>query len=93
MPGIHQRIPATRPSLRKVKVSLSLSMRPAASCVVVSQALPMIGKRASTIGPAARSRSTPAAGLRMKSSLVKSNLNVMMGIPAQAQLPYCNRTV
>jgi hypothetical protein len=42
-PGIHQRRPATLPSLRIAKVSLSLSTRPANSLVVVIQVLPMMG--------------------------------------------------
>jgi hypothetical protein len=63
-PGIHQRSPATLPSLRMVKVSLSFRTRPASSLVVVIQVLPMIGKRTSTRGPAARNRASPVAGSR-----------------------------
>jgi hypothetical protein len=62
--GIHQRRPATLPSLRIVKVSLSLRTRLASSLVVVIQVLPMIGKRTSSTGPELLSRSIPAAGLR-----------------------------
>ena len=42
------------PSLRIVKVSLSFRTRPASSLVAVIRVLPMIGKRTSTTGPAAR---------------------------------------
>ena len=64
MAGIHHRTPATPPSLRSVNVSLSFKTRPAMSCVVVIQILPMIGNLVSTIGPSVRSRSMPAAGSR-----------------------------
>src|SRR5262249_26097882 len=81
MPGIHERSRATSPpSLRSVKVRLYFNIRSAASCVVVIQVLPMmIGKRTSTTGPNAGSRSSLAAGSRRKSWLVKSNCTVMAG--------------
>jgi len=63
-PGIHQRTPATLPSLRIVNVALSLRTRPARSPVVVIQIFPMIGKRTSTTGPAALSFASAAAGSR-----------------------------
>src|SRR5262249_10394589 len=82
-PGIHQRRPATLPSLRIVKVSLSFKTRPASSLVVVIQVLPMIGKRTSTTGPAARSLASPAAGSRRYSWLVKSKRSMALPPPLQ----------
>ena len=64
MPGIHHRSPATLPSLRRAKVSLSFSTWSASSCVVVTQTLPTIGKLTRTTGPDALSLAMPAAGSR-----------------------------
>ena len=55
-----------------VKVSLSFRTRSAKSCVVVVQTFPTIGNCTSTTGPADRSFSISAAGLRKYAWLVKS---------------------
>src|SRR5215212_6801974 len=70
--GIHQRRPATLPSLRIVNVLLSFRTRAARSLVVVIQVRPTIGKRTLTTGPAALSLVSPTAGSRRYSWLVKS---------------------
>ena len=60
--GIHQRQPASVPSLRMVKVALSFSTRLAMSLVVVIQVLPTMGKRTLTSAPAALSSLSPGSG-------------------------------
>src|SRR5215203_6321193 len=62
-PGIHQRKPATLPSLRIVNVSLSFRTRAAKSAFVVIQVFPTIGNRTATTGPAATAREDAAAQL------------------------------
>src|SRR5512134_455509 len=76
--GIHHRSPAGPPPfLRSVNVWLSFRTRPAISCVVVIQTLPMIGNLIWTTGPDARSARRAAAGSRRYSWLVKSTRSVM----------------
>src|SRR5215510_15687170 len=76
-PGIHQRKPATLPSLRIVNVSLSFRTRPAISLLVVIQVLPMMGKRTFTTDPAARSSASRWAGSRRYSWLVTSKRSIV----------------
>src|SRR5262249_29960428 len=65
--------PATPPTpVRIVNVSLSFKTRSAKSCVVVVQIFPIIGNCTSTTGPAERSFSISAAGLRKYAWLTKS---------------------
>src|SRR6516225_4135985 len=73
MRGIHHCNPATPPTpVRMVKVSLSFKTRSAKSCVVVVQIFPIIGNCTSTTGPAERSFSISAAGLRKYAWFTKS---------------------